>query len=59
MTEARCSCGMAIDDPMHYGYHRIKTWNDDVFAAARRKSEEEFEKRLPKKKEKQWTSLDI
>jgi len=50
---------MALEDPLHLGYHSIKYWNDGVFREVRRKAEEEFEKRLPKAKEKQWTSLDI
>jgi hypothetical protein len=52
---------MALEDPLHSGYHRIKNWNDSVFAKAKEKAMEDFEKRLPKqkKKETKWTSLDI
>lgn len=58
-----CSCGLALEDPLHYGYHRIIKWNEMVFAASRKKAEKEFDKRVedkPKKRSKDsWTSLDI
>ena len=58
-----CKCGLALEDPLHYGWHKIKDWNDGVFANARKKEEEKFEKRLDKPKKKtgkeSWTSLDI
>jgi hypothetical protein len=60
--DSYCRCGVALEDPIHYGWHKIKTWNDQVFAAARQKSMDEFEKRLPKKKDKEeikWSSLNI
>jgi hypothetical protein len=52
---------MAIEDPMHYGWHRVKTWNDDTFRRHKLKSMVEFEKRLPKdeKEKTKWTSLGI
>ena len=59
MADGYCSCGIALEDPLHYGFHRIMGWNESVRADAVKKSEKEFEKRLPKKKEKSWTSLDI
>ncbi len=52
---------MALEDPLHYGFHRIKNWNEGVFEAARLKAQKDFEKRLPKKEEKEvsWKSLDV
>jgi hypothetical protein len=29
--EGYCICGMAEEDPMHFGWHRIYDWNLDVF----------------------------
>jgi len=54
-----CSCGMALEDPLHYGWHRIKDWNDATFAAVKKKGEQEFEARLEKKEKPKWKSLDI
>ena len=61
MREGYCGCGIALEDPLHYGFHRIFTWNSGVFKDSQENAMKEFEKRLPKpeKKEKQWTSLDI
>lgn len=52
---------MALEDPLHYGFHRIFTWNNSLFKNSQEKAMKEFEKRLskPKKEEKKWTSLDI
>ena len=59
MSDGWCDCGIALEDPLHYGFHSIMAWNKGVQDGARKKAEQEFEKRLPKKKEKSWTSLDI
>jgi hypothetical protein len=62
LSEGWCKCGIALEDPLHYGFHQIIAWNAGVMQDARIKAQKEFEKRLPKtdkKKEKQWTSLDI
>lgn len=61
MREGYCHCGMAAEDPLHYGWHKIKMWNADVFDRSRQKAMQEFESRLPKKKkqEQTWKSLDI
>jgi hypothetical protein len=50
---------MALEDPLHYGFHKIFAWNKGVIKDVQEKAMKEFEKRLPKKKETQWTSLDI
>jgi hypothetical protein len=50
---------MALEDPLHYGWHRIKDWNDATFAAVKKKGEQEFEARLEKKEKPKWKSLDI
>jgi hypothetical protein len=53
---------MAVEDPLHRGFHQLIAWNAGVMRDARDKAQKDFEKRLPKpdkKKEKQWTSLDI
>ena len=50
-----CSCGLATNDPMHDGWHRIVEWNEGVFRDARQKAMDEFEKRVnpqPKQKSK-------
>jgi len=31
LTEDYCLCGMADEDPLHYGWHRIYEINLDVF----------------------------
>lgn len=59
MREGYCTCGLALEDPLHHGFHKIIAWNKGVFNDAREKAMKEFEKRLPKKKEEKWTSLDI
>jgi len=53
--------------PLHYeahdAQHKIKEWNESVFQAAKEKSMQEFEKRLPKKSKKKedngWSSLPM
>ena len=59
MSDGYCSCGIALEDPLHYGFHQIIAWNRGVMHDARIKAEKEFEKRLPKKEAKKWKSLDI
>lgn len=61
MSDGYCQCGIALEDPLHYGFHRIMDWNAGVRKAAIEKAQAEFEKRLSKEKkqEKKWTSLDI
>jgi hypothetical protein len=54
---------MALEDPLHYGYHRIFAWNKMVFDEAKLKAEKEFDKAIEKPKKKtgkeNWTSLNI
>lgn len=63
MSDGWCSCGLALEDPLHYGFHKIKLWNDGVRDNARRKAMEKFDKQIADEKKKQkgkkWTSLDI
>jgi len=59
----KCGCGMWTEDYMHYGWHKIKEWNESVKHDAIQKAMEEFDKRLTKeekrhaKKEKTWKPL--
>lgn len=54
---------MWTEDYMHYGWHKIKEWNESVKHDAIQKAMEEFDKRLTKeekrhaKKEKTWKPL--
>ena len=64
MSDGYCDCGLAVEDPLHYGFHRIKTWNEGVRDDARRKAMEKFDKQIieedkRRQKEKKWKSLDI
>jgi hypothetical protein len=40
---------MPYEDYMHYGWHKIKNWNEMVFANAKQKAEEEFDALLRRK----------
>jgi hypothetical protein len=31
LTDDYCICGMAEEDPLHYGWHRIYDWNMGIF----------------------------
>lgn len=44
---------MWTEDYMHYGWHKIHTWNEGVRKDARQKGMEEFEKRLTKQEKRQ------
>ena len=62
MNNGYCQCGLALEDPLHYGFHKIKLWNDGVFKDARQKAMDKFDKQIAdekKKQEKKWKSLGI
>ena len=58
---SKCAtCSTPVDHPLHGEFHYIKEWNDKAFRAARVKSEQDFEARLKKQKEKpEWSSLQM
>jgi hypothetical protein len=54
------TCGLAVQDPLHHGFHLLKEWNAEAFRVARAKAEKEFEARLVKQEKKpKWSSLSM
>lgn len=44
--EGYCVCGVALNDPLHDGWHKLLWWNGYVFAKAAEQRHKEWEKNL-------------
>lgn len=46
LDERWCDCGLAANDPNHGPWHKLLSWNTQLFGAARFQREANFEKDL-------------